>query len=239
MVSASSEHYPYRAASSTWAATTLVTGIEESAGRSSGDGGTSRASSSAPSAATMAPLSVHSPGLGTRSRIPAEAQRSAASARSRELAATPPPTIRSATPFCRQAATALAVSTSATDSWNDAATSLTGTAWPPARRASTQRATAVFSPAKEKSSVPSRYLPRGKATADGSPLAAAASIGGPPGNDSPSSRATLSYASPAASSMVAPSGTTSAATSGTSSSEECPPDTSRATAGAGSGPCSS
>ena len=36
--------------------------MEESAGNSSGDGGTSRASSSAPSAATIAPLSVHSPG---------------------------------------------------------------------------------------------------------------------------------------------------------------------------------
>ena len=39
--------------------------------------------------------------------------------------------------------------------------------------------------------------------------------------------------------MVAPSGMTSSATSGTSSSEECPPDTSRATAGDGSVPCSS
>src|SRR5438132_689177 len=39
--------------------------------------------------------------------------------------------------------------------------------------------------------------------------------------------------------MVAPSGSTSPATSGTSSSEECPPDTSSATTGVGSGPCSS
>ena len=39
--------------------------------------------------------------------------------------------------------------------------------------------------------------------------------------------------------MVAPSGMTSSATSGTSSSEECPPDTSKATAGDGSVPCSS
>src|SRR4029077_13036117 len=38
--------------------------------------------------------------------------------------------------------------------------------------------------------------------------------------------------------MVAPRGMTSSATSGTSSSEECPPDTSRATAGDGSVPCS-
>ena len=39
----------------------------------------------------MAALSVHSPGRGTRTTIPAAAQRSSASARSREFAATPPP----------------------------------------------------------------------------------------------------------------------------------------------------
>jgi len=49
----------------------------------------------------------------------------------------------------------------------------------------------------------------------------------------------LSYASPAASSMVAPSGCTSPVTSLVSSSEECPPETSSAIAGTGSGPCSS
>ena len=76
-----------------------------------------------------------------------------------------------------------------TASWNEAATSLTGTgpSW-----ASTQRATAVFSPAKEKSSVPSLALPRGNAIASGSPSLAALSIGGPPGNGRPSTRATLS-----------------------------------------------
>ena len=47
----------------------------------------------------------------------------AASARSRELAATPPPSSRCPTPCSRAARTALAVSTSATASWNDAATS--------------------------------------------------------------------------------------------------------------------
>ena len=51
----------------------------------------------------------------------------------------------------RQARTALRVSTSATASWKEAATSATGTSSPAARRASTQRATAVFSPEKEKS----------------------------------------------------------------------------------------
>src|SRR5579875_1316272 len=218
---------------------TSVTGSEESAGRPRDDGGRPVATIEAPRAATMAPLSVHSLGRGTRSRTPAFSQRSAAIARSRELAATPPPITRSWTPYCRQAATALRVSTSTTASWNEAATSATGTASPASRRASTQRATAVFRPANEKSSVPSWYLARGNLIASGSPEAAALSIGGPPGNGMPSTLATLSYASPAASSIVAPSGCTSPVTSGTKSSDEWPPDTSRDTHGDGSGPCSS
>ena len=48
---------------------TVVTGSDESAGRSSDEGVRPRATSSAPSAATIAPLSVHSPGRGTRTRI--------------------------------------------------------------------------------------------------------------------------------------------------------------------------
>ena len=65
-------------------------------------------------------------------------------------------------------------------------------------------------------------------------------MGGPPGKGSPSSRATLSNASPAASSTVAPNSVTrSPPTCGTSSRDECPPDTSRATHGSSSGPCSS
>src|SRR6476659_7109160 len=62
---------------------------------------------------------------------------------------------------------------------------------------------------------------------------------GPPGKGSPSKRATLSKASPAASSMVAPSGSTPTVTSVTWSSDECPPETSMARQGSGSGPCSS
>ena len=63
-------------------------------------------------------------------------------------------------------------------------------------------------------------------------------MGGPPGNGMPSSRATLSKASPAASSMVAPIGVTPALRSSTRSSDECPPETSNAIAGSVSGPCS-
>src|SRR3954454_23409767 len=62
-------------------------------------------------------------------------------------------------------------------------------------------------------------------------------MGGPPGNGSPSTRATLSKASPAASSMVRPRDCTSRARSGTSSSELCPPETSSAIEGSASGPC--
>ncbi len=62
---------------------------------------------------------------------------------------------------------------------------------------------------------------------------------GPPGKPRPSTRAILSNASPAASSIVVPSGRTSAVMSVASSSEECPPETSSAMVGSGSGPCSS
>ena len=54
-------------------------------------------------------------------------------------------------PCSVQASTALRVSTSTTASWNAAATSATGTGSPSRCRASTQRATAVFSPENEKS----------------------------------------------------------------------------------------
>ena len=130
---------------------TSVTGSEESAGRSSADAGRFLGTISAPSAATMAPLSVHSPGRGTRTRMPRPAARSSAIARSRELAATPPPISRSSTPSLAAASSALRTSTSHTASWNDAATSATGTGSPARSRASTQRATAVLSPEKEKS----------------------------------------------------------------------------------------
>ena len=84
-----------------------------------------------------------------------------------------------------------------------------GTGSPASCRASTHRATAVFRPEKEKSNrcrCMSRgpVRPRGKSIADRSPSWAARSIGGPPGKGIPSSRATLSNASPAASSIVAP-----------------------------------
>ena len=176
--------------------------------------------------------------------MPRAAARSSAIARSRELAATPPPISRSSTPSATAASSALRTSTSQTASWNDAATSATGTGSPDRSRASTQRATAVLSPENEKSkrcrSRSRRAVsPRGKSMATRSPSRATRSMWGPPGNGSPSSRATLSKASPAASSMVDPIGSTSPVTSPTRSRLEWPPETSSARQGSGSGPCSS
>jgi len=55
---------------------TSVTGIDESTGRSRDDGFAPAASRCAPNAATIAPLSVHRPGRGTRKVSPAASQRS-------------------------------------------------------------------------------------------------------------------------------------------------------------------
>ena len=96
-----------------------VTGIDESAGRPR----SRRAPrpwppSAAPSAATIAPLSVHSPGRGTRSVMP---RRVAALLRPAPAAASWPRRRRrsagASTPCSAQASTALRVSTSTTASW--------------------------------------------------------------------------------------------------------------------------
>src|SRR5215468_2462876 len=97
-------------------ALTVVMGRAESASRSRRLAGTPAVTRCAPSAATIAPLSVHRPGRGTRTAIPCAAARSTASARSRELAATPPPMTRVSIPYSRHAPIAFAVSTSQTAS---------------------------------------------------------------------------------------------------------------------------
>src|SRR5207248_9738230 len=74
----------------------------------------------APAIAIIAPLSVHSRGGGTYSPIPSSAARSAASARSREFAATPPQTTSVASRAARAARTARRVSASQTASWKEA-----------------------------------------------------------------------------------------------------------------------
>ena len=170
---------------------------------------------------------------GSAAGYPAAAARSASSSRSRRLAATPPPISRSVAPVAWQASIALALSTSQTASWKLAATSAVGTSRPSASAVSTYRATEVFRPEKEKSNrCRSRsrrpVSPRGKAIAVGSPSAAAGRCAVRPDRAATSSRATLSYASPAASSMVLPSSVIEWATSSTCSSEVCPPETSSA-----------
>ena len=132
---------------------------------------------------------------------------------------------------CWQACTALRVSTSATASWKDAATSGAWTGSPAAVFA--HRATAVFDPGEREVERAIVILAAGKADRDRIALTGRLVDQQAAGEASSSTRATLSYASPAASSMVAPSGMTSCATSGTSSSEELPPETSRAAAGRG------
>jgi len=61
---------------------------------------------SAPSAAIIAPLSVHSANGGTRKSTPALWHSSSARPRTRELAATPPPMSSRGTPYSSQAASA-------------------------------------------------------------------------------------------------------------------------------------
>ena len=67
-----------------------TTGSPGSLATSSGDGGAPAAIRCAANDAIIAPLSVHSRGRGIRNVKPAAAQRSSASSRSREFAATPP-----------------------------------------------------------------------------------------------------------------------------------------------------
>src|SRR5215217_7144363 len=90
---------------------------------SGADGGAPAATRCAANEAIIAPLSVHSRGRGMRSVKPRAAQRSSASSRSRELAATPPAINSVETPRSAAARTAFIVRTSATASWNPAATS--------------------------------------------------------------------------------------------------------------------
>ena len=130
-----------------------MTGRFDVVAKSSGEAGTPRRTSREPSAATIAPLSVHSAGPG---HPQLDAGRVAPVLRHR-----PQPGVRrhspADAPTCSHAVRRgrrpppCAVSTSTTASWHDAATSATGTGSPAASRASTQRATAVFSPEKEKS----------------------------------------------------------------------------------------
>src|SRR5665647_1038186 len=128
-------------------------------------------------------------GFSANSQLRAMAQRSCAIARSWEFAENPPPITRVSTSCRRHAATVLAVRTSATASAKDAATSGSGTSSPASWRASTQRATAVFRPEKEKSYAWVAWSfaavsPRGKRMVT-APCWASRSMCGPPGYGRP------------------------------------------------------
>src|SRR4051812_10867613 len=168
----------------------FTTGNPGSLAASSGDGGAPAAIRCAANEAIIAPLSVHSRGRGIRSVSPLAAQRSSASSRSREFAATPPAISNVDTLRSLAARTALRVSTSATASWNPAATSACGASgW-----LSTYLATAVLSPEKLNAYGSSRgpVMPRGNTIASRSPWRARSSSTLPPGYPRPSNRATLS-----------------------------------------------
>ena len=100
-----------------------------------------------PRAATMAPLSVHKEGGGVRRSILAAAQRSVATWRNLEFAATPPAITRESIPESTQALIDFISKTSTTASWKDAATSARLKLGFAARYLET----AVFKPENEKS----------------------------------------------------------------------------------------
>src|SRR6185312_9900919 len=168
----------------------FTTGRPGSLATSRGDGGAPAATRCAANEAIIAPLSVHSRGRGIRSVSPLAAQRSCASSRRREFAATPPAISSVDTLSSLAARTAFSVSTSATASWKPAATS----ACEASGLLSTYLATAVLSPEKLNAYGSSRgpVMPRGKTIALRSPSRARSSSTLPPGYPRPSSRATLS-----------------------------------------------
>ena len=207
--------------------------MAESAGRSRRLGATPAATRWEPSAATIAPLSVHSPGRGTRTAMPCR--------RAALLGERPQPGVGRHPAADHQRPHAVRPAGVDGLGGQHVAHRLLEAGGHVGDRHRLAGPLARLHPAghrrlqarRRRSRTGARPGPRARSGRAGtrsrraSPSRAARSIGGPPGNGSPSSRATLSNASPAASSMVAPSGVTPLARSSTSSSEECPPETSR------------
>ena len=168
-------------------------------------------------------------------------QRSWARARSRELAATPPPIIRWSTPSSRQARTALRVSTSTTASWKEAATSRTGTprrppAWPRSsgrRRSSDRRRRSRTRRRAGRSDRAGRRSPPGR------PRGRSRSMTGPPGKPGSAPGRSCRRPRRPRRRWSRPAGATSEVMSGTAAARSGRRDTSRAIVGSGSGPCSS
>ena len=192
---------------------TCSTGIEESAGqverRGPGRGRPSRTPARRPwrRCRCTGRAEARAPGSLLRRPVPRRAPAGASSPRRRRRSGCP------RSPRQRAASTALRVSTSHTASWNDAATP---------RPAPAPRRPRVPHPARDRGleagegeveAVSLEVAPRGQPArevdATEEPVRGGAVDVRAPGNGSPSRRATLSNASPAASSIVEPSGVTS------------------------------
>ena len=182
-------------------------------GRSSDDGGRPRRTTAEPERGDhRAVVRAVADAAGCAASMPASAQRLAAMlAQLASWRRTRRPSRACRTPCRRHAAIVLAVSTSATASANDAATSCDGHLLagvlprldPAGDRGLEAREREVV---RRASPGPWRRSARaGTRIAAGSPSRASRSMCGPPGYGSPSRRPTLSNASPAASSSVEPS----------------------------------
>ena len=141
-----------------------MTGSEESAGRSSGEGVRPRATISDPRAATIAPLSVHRPGRGTRTRMPLRggpllghrAQPGVRGDAAADQDVVDPLGWRPRRSPCGS-------STSQTASWKLAATSATGTGSPGAlARLDPARHRGLEAGEREVEAVPLQVAPRGE-----------------------------------------------------------------------------
>ncbi len=154
----------------------------------------------------MTALSVHSRGRGMTSLRPRRPASSPNRSRSRELHATPPQATTHATPSRSAARKVLPTSVSTTASWNDAHVSCRSASASPSGYASQWVRSAVLSPEKEKSGCSEWSIGLGNGNRSRTPSRASRSMRTPPGYPRPSSFATLSKASPAASSRVCPSG---------------------------------
>jgi len=196
------------------------------------DGSAPAATRCAPTAAIIAPLSVHKPGFGTRRWIPADAsaRRPVTTAVNGRDAAGDH---QGGRPEFLGRLIAFAVSTSRR-LLERAATSASGTGRPSLSRCSPQRATAVLRPEKESLLRVARAgQSRGNAIAQPLPCLASLSIAGHPGRAGARTLATLSYRLTGQRRRWSRRSGDLAGESSTSSSDECPPDTSSARHGEG------
>ena len=220
--------------------------MDESAGSPSEPGGRPRSTISAPSAATIAPLSVHSAGRGTRSGRRPPAHRSLGHRAQPRVGRHAAPEHEVVHPALRHASTRLArehVDDRLLERRGDVGDGhrLPGrlARLDPARHRGLQPAEGEVEavPLQVAAAASARAGSRWRPVAR---RAAARSMRGPPGERQAEHAAPpCRRPRPPRRRWWRPSGRTSAVTSGTSSSDECPPETSSAMVGSGSGPCCS